>query len=473
METLLARCLLLLVLYSIAATGLARQGSSITSPSACLSDIECPTTHYCSLRKVAPAFSCLPRLSAGVKCRSSITECKPGLHCGATRPSSDTKRCQKQKALGETCQPDDAFSCLAPNVCHDKTNICVPDTFGLAGDSCEEYGNNYFATCKQQFHCVNRKCKRKKSKGSCVNDFECAGICAGGLPIEFKGQCLDLHKQNQVCSRNSDCKQVLNPPPRTDELVCNIHIPSGIAGICVLESNLLRRLGQKCNREKDRCDARRGLSCRWANTLSRFACVHTSSSIYCEPGSTLSSCITDGTPRECRKPIFHGGYRPLPFFQCLRRRETRPWGTVCNRDTFTVCEVGTSCELVPGIGNKMAYPPPALRMCLKVRNLGGKCGNNLRVTCGKSLICKNGTCVKGVENRSVKVTHADFSTSCAKLPCVPGYSCEQPPGSFKKCVLPARTVGLGKVCYGKALFGRVSLINIFSSHKFTRARPLV
>lgn len=435
----------------------------IIAPGVCLSDVECPSTFSCHSRGFYPQYQCTPRNGLNETCytnpiNSAPILCQEGLFC-----SSGV--CRSTLPLGATCTI--SSDCGPTNYCSLEDRKCKK--LGKLGTSCM-----YDSECDVDagFYCnsLRQKCLRRRPAGKYCNpnnQVVCAGYCDSSTK-----KCVETKSELESCTSNQQCSRFpLHRGDRVyDDALCNI--PKGSTGICVTESRLIKVLGARCSISKDKCDARRGLSCRWSSKLRKAVCQQMkkpkdNTIDYCTPGSEFSKCVDDSVPRGCRLPDYDNtdpdGYLERLFYRCSRAFEVVPRGAICNRAGFEQCEDGTSCNTILGVTElQFRTRPPRLATCVKVMQLGESCsGSKFRTQCDYGLKCKQGVCVKGKPKETLP-THADIGDDCSKLPCVPGAVCEN--GGFfsdRACTWPTKIVSKGQLCFGTARFYKVSSTHFY------------
>lgn len=423
---------------------------AITNPNVCLSNLECPKTSTCDNEGQYPQFQCVPRKDVGESCITfpfSVESCLPGLYCSFGK-------CSPTLPIGANCTLNE--QCGPAATCRRTDQTC--QKMGLKKAPCEF---SFDCDIDAGFYCntaVNRCVPRKAAGSPCTNKepAECAGYCNKKTKL-----CMETKKEATFCSNGEQCSRF--PYRRSDrdvdDALCNI--PKNKVGICVTESRLVKELGAPCSIRKDRCDARRGLSCQWNRNLRKAVChqkrKETDQTVaYCTPGNDFSICVNDAIPRGCRKPPYDNsdpdGYLERVFYRCVRAYETVPRGAICNRVDYAVCANGTSCRTIPGVSElEFRTRPPRLSTCVVVRGLGESCsGSKFRTQCEYGLKCENDVCVTG--NSEIPYTHSDIDDVCSRRPCVPGTVCL---ADEKVCSLPTRTVQEGNICYESARFYRV------------------
>eukprot|EP00178_Gracilaria_changii_P026662 TRINITY_DN821_c0_g1_i1.p1 TRINITY_DN821_c0_g1~~TRINITY_DN821_c0_g1_i1.p1 ORF type:complete len:526 (-),score=52.67 TRINITY_DN821_c0_g1_i1:1894-3471(-) len=462
----------------------------ITSPQSCLSDIECPLDQYCKPPDATQndfffgtgsveASTCVPRLPERSNCTNvGLSECEQGTFCGFVddfNPSPLT--CLRQLPSGASCALSATAPCRDDLVCEIEPT-CRAFTFGFGGDFCQ-----FDRHCQQQqgFYCrsnFNQCTAKRPPGGACAlepENFECEGFCVN--PEQFgrqPGVCQRLQTAGEKCNDDTQCQTIPFPfqTSRTDDLLCNK--PTGAIGTCVLQSDLIRRLGAHCDPTNDTCDARRGLSC--GPVGEHFKCVQRAASPdsflhYCTPNSPLSSCPPDdfGNLRECRRSLnsdkqFEG------VFACRIRRQVVPLGNPCSVEEFAVCAPGAVCAEAPGVDRPVGrFPPPPLRTCMKVLPSGAPCADQFRFKCEQGSFCVDGTCEQAETPPTVAIEFASVAEDCSELSCPPGTECtadSDVPDSAKICRLPVQEVELWKPCFQAAQF---RLVSFFSAACYSRA----
>lgn len=206
----------------------------ITSPSFCLTFLDCPSTQFCN-----STFRCSPRLLPPLTC--SLTtgfQCADSNHCAFL---TSTPQCQPQAALNSPCNPSASAPCLPPNICLRSTRACQPFQTGFLGDLCALDND-----CQQTagFYCNGRtgRCARKfadgKMCGNSVSNNECSGICVDGDPVDprRRGKCAPTQKVGGKCRENRECEgnrflDVRFGRSVRDRVACNV--PQGDIGRCI------------------------------------------------------------------------------------------------------------------------------------------------------------------------------------------------------------------------------------------------
>lgn len=465
----------LFISLSTAATG----QRVITEAGNCIRQSECNTrTEYCSFK-----LRCHARGSVKARCSSS-TQCKRGLYCDRNGV------CTQQKGLFEKCNR--CFDCCAVHgntrtICSPISDRCIFS--GLNGNVCGRYRNS---DCQHGYYCQranygeNGKCSRKKPEGSICglrdhNHDVCRGFCSRFSWIytatHFKhGVCVTGSKLGEPCTEDQQCvghrkddegpwfeRNFYNPPP----VQCNV--PKGSIGICEHEHKLLKKEGKSCNLRKDRCDAKRGLSCR--RTPNGARCMlnvledDQYATPFCDIHGNLSRCnLRNGISTVCRKGTREGLLHDAAlyysiehsdalyssnildeFFVCRKRKEIIPRGWRCHGSSspqshrglleHAVCEKGTTCRQVHGLRTGHWPRRGTAGFCAVVKKEGEKCFSKFRDACGEGLKCHKHVCVKG--NPDTTITHADVYNACDVLPCVPGTQCME---SYSRpfCDIPQR-----------------------------------
>lgn len=457
---------------SLSPTSRSSTSFSVSAPEICLRDIECGPKAFCSPLQQSGLFgTCKPRLSVGTQCETHAS-CAEGAFCIVTAPP---KLCTRQAARGEKCNPVQANVCLPGLTCTPpKNNPCIPalacdsslgrcqpDAPGKEGATCQ-----FDRDCDQNdgFYCMTEPgvCTRKKPDGAQCgirsDNRECQGFCLTGFGI-IGGICAPTQPLGGLCTENRHCTAPFNLRPRLDRVICNLPRSSGLVGVCAKTSQLKRKLGDPCNYRSDLCDARRGLSCRWASSLKRAACQHRFDLLgdgfsYCKPGSPLSRCPGPQQffPTECRTQRVVPGER-FPssvenFTRCSRKRRFIRPGVMCSDEADT-CQRGSVCRIIPGVlpmptGRFSRFGPPSTVYCVRTLKAGSQCNNakKFRELCDNGLQCVSGNCKKS--SGEVKNTHAALNAPCSSLPCSPGLTC----GENKVCETQKVVLAFGKLCKG-------------------------
>lgn len=443
----------------------------ITSPRTCLSNLECPASQYCDTGLSGALSICLKRLGVGQRCDLGEDSCKDGLHCTLLRPAFE-RFCTRQAPPPELCDLTKVRPCSSNNTtCRRTDNQCGRET-GFAGDKCRV---DVIGECQQDrgFYCNSGEgaCTRRKPTGAVCglggSNYDCEGFCATGSPT---GTCAPTQEEGGLCLEDYHCKRLLFPPPRTDQLMCNI--PRGRVGRCIRESRLIRVLGVACNPSFDRCDARRGLGCRWTASEKRFVCQQRAAPgdlrllNYCTPGSPFSTCLPrTGIPVLCRQGSgldIHGN-AVVNYFSCQRRLQVVRPGRSCSTSYYSTCGANSTCERVEGVLLEKVYHGPStpLRFCVHTVGIGASCSNKFYIKCAANLTCVAGRCVASSSSTPARVknTHAGVNVDCSKLPCIPGAVCTKIEGPFaasapSRCMLPTRIMKEGQHCFDTALAKR-------------------
>lgn len=458
----------------------------VTAPGNCLRDSECDKrSEYCSLN-----HRCHTRQSENAGCLWNKA-CDYGLYCRGKTTGSGV--CKRQKGLFEKCDRNDVESCAVNGnvryMCSPETNRCVRT--GFEGDVCIWNGD-----CQSEYYCktmhltLSGRCRKRLPEGAkCgLNDDydDCQGVCSHGsadhlLPSERSKHsvCVTASTLGEACTESRHCRGHVddNQGPRFDRnryrvspVICNI--PKGDIGICEHAHKLIKKEGLKCNPSKDRCEARRGLSCGKTPTGPRCMFNVFDDDKYarpfCDINGKFSRCNNhDGIPTECREgsaiDILHSSIYEYSTefdesFRCHRKREIVPQGSPCSHVSYAVCEKGTTCRTIPAIQGNY-YKNPTTQFCVAMKNEGEECFSKFHYACNDGLKCHNNMCVKG--NPDAIITHADFNGRCDLLPCIPHFKCLHTNGStYGYCVLKniAKSKGL---CFDTALKTYVSCSSRF------------
>lgn len=453
----------------------------ITDPGTCIRDADCAwPSHFCD-----DINQCRPRLKENADCYSSH-HCRDGLYCGQ---KDGRDACVPQNKPFEDCDMFDHLSCASQgNVtykCSQDSGTCL--NIGFPGQGCSTA--NPAHDCQPGNYCQfaghlyssGAKCLPQRPLGAAcglIGDaFECKDYCAYSLllPDISAGVCTLPSRIGQPCREDSQCRgyaKAYNDPKAIGgpKVICNK--AKGDIGVCQHERNLIKKDGARCNPKKDYCDSERGLSCRPTPTGPRCMFNRFDGDAigvaYCDLNSKFSKCNSrDGWPTECRANVDPSSYGlEKEFFQCLRKREILPQGSMCNMFDYTVCEKGTSCEAVPGIeqerflaGTKIEASPlaPEAKFCVAVKQEGEKCFNKFKFGCAEGLKCENNVCVKG--SPDLAVTHAHFNRYCDSLPCVPGTVCKLLGPGIELCEFEKEWKREGESCYPTALKSVVSFLS--------------
>lgn len=430
---------------------------TITSPQLCVHNEECGTHSFCNWTASNDIPRCNPLLTIGEKCFDAQDKCLRDLLCSPQNEFDAV--CTKKGNLNATCSVFDTLPCRSPLACNPSTNTCTKYTFGFAGDKCftdEHCQPDHFCKPKVQVYPNDDEdglCQKKKPAGAgCSAHKECLGFCDS--PNEGEKICFDTVPLGAPCSWDYNCRQ---SSTSTARVFCNK--PDGPIGHCTTVSRLIKRLGAKCRRPVDLCDARRDLSCAWASSLGRMACQHGRQRVSnfvsfhnCQPGSRLSTCklVRRSFPAVCRLPVIPGwainpaGYRPV--YACQRKLDWVPQGAICDTE-HAVCKNGTVCRSVQGIlvGDNVGgqFGTDMYPYCVRIRKIGERCPDKFKFQCGSGLSCERDVCVKKSKgSKKDEISHAGLDGSCEKLPCSPGLECSEK----KICEKPTVVVGKMGLC---------------------------
>lgn len=442
----------------------------ITSANVCLTNAECPKSHYCLLTGFRSTNRCTSRHLHAHVCLAYNDDCQSGLYCKFSRKKNGTI-CQKQISLQKPCSPNDVAPCVGSAICSRLKRKCLPPkTTGGEGDPCEREADcnlDHGVYC----HYSSKTCKTQKSEGSKCDGFrdvyECNGFCAAGH-YQKGGICLNPRPLGSLCMQDEHCAKVSRLPFPSARTVCNVLM--GKIGRCMLQSALLKSLGLPCNPKIDRCDSRRALRCLFDKAMNKNVCQQRISVMlyaeqnrnYCTPGSPLSTCLQEDVARVCRRSK-RLEYSLEDFFHCNEPIQTLPRGSVCDHLEAVQCEPGTSCEKLSGVRlrHDQKHQTPLL-MCVKLVKRGGDCSDKFSTKCKGGLTCKKGTCIPDKPaSISPKNTHTTIDGHCTSLPCIPGTVCDRPdsvpPSSgFKQCMFPVIVAKKGESCTDDARFRKVS-----------------
>lgn len=273
-----------------------------------------------------------------------------------------------------------------------------------------------------------------------------------------RGVCAPTQLLGGLCALDRHCIIPFERHPRSDRVVCNRGRRS--MGICAKMSQLRTQLGDVCTLRHDLCDARRGLSCRWAPALRAAVCQHRFgfadvATPFCQRDNILSRCPGPRQlfPTECRAArAIPGKARSIAeekFTKCRRKRRFVSPGMAC-QDEYIHCRAGAVCRVVPGVlqatsnvSAKIARIPALY--CVRIVQFGGRCDvrKKFRQQCEGDLVCIRGRCHKNtMKTGNMKTTHAGERASCSKLPCAPGLFCD---GEIK-CIREKKAVAKGGLC---------------------------
>ncbi len=457
----------------------------------CLSNVECPKWTYCSDSRFgyfsadcgnsfipcdSTPHKCIPRLAANEECRIGSGDCAEGLYCAfASGRKTSNPICVPKLPRGAKCDLTHTRPCVGDLICSRTERRCLPFTTGLAGDKCQ-----YDSQCNQErgFYCKHVQfpkgpadylgtCTKKKAQGEpcdrAADNYECAGFC---LRVSFGpsrgGFCMNRRKIGQSCTADVQCRKVVvRRNERTEDALCNVQSkPGSKQGVCVMESNLLRKPGQACDPAMDLCDARRKLRCEKFN--GKFVCIQRSKlGGPCTRGSPYSFCSVKsaGTALECRRTLALTKKTPYRADVCSQVRVTVKAGEICNLVEHAICEKGTTCVRGPGIARqRYKYPPPLMAYCMKSVPLGGDCSNRFSTVCAEGSFCINKKCQKASSAPDVAVIFVGNNMVCTKRKCAPGLSCQLRFG-YKHCRLQTVVAGPWKACSTTPTATIVSLLH--------------
>lgn len=414
-----------------------------TSVNTCMSNFECPTDQYCSGADWYEALQkCVKRGHRGSNCQVRSDSCISGFVC-ADAPTKTV--CLERLNDGDICKRN-VYQCSEDLDCVKSQDGNFRCTMKLSAGSRCAYSNQ--CSSSQNLSCKMRKCTQKSAVGqSCTNYEQCeSSICASSK------KCAPRQKIGKLCLEDAHCVNSASPNTNGNHVYCNQGAIPSKHGRCLKDSQLIKELGANCSPKYDRCDSRRGLSCKWSPSDNRHVCQQRTVSGFCTPGSNYSKCESSFfSTRECYLAPDLGSYQePTPrFYKCNPFRTKVPIGIVCNNYAVE-CPKGSQCTTIPGISQYIGGAVGAFpyRACVYVRGVGEKCENKFESKCQDGLKCENGKCIKG--SSSSPETHANFGISCDSLPCVPGAECVK-----GTCQKRTKFVGLLQPCAPDALYNRV------------------
>lgn len=442
----------------------------ITDKGACLSDTDCPISHFCNSCPYPYScwglpFSCMRRRMTGARCNFD-SMCRSGNFCGPKHGVGDFF-CQVQLPLDYSCGNwPSKNECLGENNRCDSqagaplSSKCTQFKTGFAGDRCE-----YIVDCQQKngFFCNTsiQRCQRKKNAGEYCEyeafDYACKDRCHRNI-------CKPFLTIGDDCYEDEQCD--LDPFISGDreERTCNFNEYE--TGKCVKKKDLLISLGAQCNPNNDICDRRRRLYCKLHVPSKTFACQHTGwapyNSYYCAPNSSFSICKPNGSPQSCRLrntlPDEKSYEDPTCIFNnCLPSLEYSRRGQLCGLEENSVCLRGLSCELIKGVPRNWDI---LTKYCVKIKTkVGDNCRNKFTSKCGIHLKCVKGKCETGEPTGTEIKTHLGSWEWCGsargndRLSCAPGLVCHK---NKRRCVLPSKIMNEGEPCYYRTRLQPVS-----------------
>lgn len=422
----------------------------------CISNVDCAQLDYCARPSVfrvsgecglescdLKPVRCERRLTAMQQCSVSRDDCAAGLYCAFDVPGvqpGDGPVCVTQIGAGQKCAIDATKPCQGhPSFqCLRSTLLCERFA-GVAGVPCE-----FDRECDQDggFFCdqAANRCVPKKASGEpCGLGFsnnECAGYCARNEVGDnsFTGLCAPARALGERCMQDDQC---------VVGLVCNAN--GFEPGVCARDIMLIRKLGISCNMTNDLCDRNRNLICESARCVQR-----STAGSACTAQSPLSSCSPgtfEGAPLECRRPLSFTKKAPFSVDTCVRIPATVSRGQICSLSEQARCESGSVCMPAPGVENvDFEDPTPPLSYCVKIRPVGGKCGNPFRLGCPKGAFCINRRCTVQDEIPQVRIRFGGESSNCENQRCAQGLECRAE-GATRSCQQPVINVGAGDECF--------------------------
>lgn len=482
----------------------------ITSKRTCLSQSECPPTHFCNTDSYSDtSFTCVPLLRKHDRCNIHVDyQCQPNLYCTSEGSNGGPARCQRGSERTEQCDPNIPRSCAGfpYDACSQDTKTCIEANVGKLNDKC------ITGECKKSLglYCDSFTCKKKKSIGGDCSKYrdacDVSTYCDDPFPFPPKHNqnlsfCIKASHVGQKCLSDKHCKG--------SHGVCNIQ--SGKYGKCIPASQRVTKPGIVCNPKLDTCDGRRGLLCQKYN--SRHVCMQQASyrsnvrywmTPFCTPHNKYSKCMPYfGRPTECRLPFTCNDFPqceavrrnqadprlrenreyvlPTKFFpSCYGKRTYLEQGAICNIHESEICGPGLLCHFVPSVkDHPNASSPERTRHCVKtVKNVNGDCSDPFLTTCGIGMSCVNGRCRTGEklfknkwqQKKTHLGIHAYDRCDKSKLPCAPGLVCDKNEG---RCNRPKTVVKKGQPCYEVSKYRRVSssflkYITILRKERYTR-----
>lgn len=472
----------------------------ISAPDSCLSHAECPASDFCQTNTLSnTSFTCVSRFKKDDVCNSDIDyECESTLFCSSPSAGNNGRsRCRPRSVLGQPCLLSSFQSCagLPSVVCSPNTKTCVEAEERNLDEDCTS------TSCNQTegLFCDGFTCNRKSTVGGycepysdyCDDTSHCANPFTPSYNINYNTyMCLKSAVAGQKCSSDEQCNG--------DELICNK--PKASEGKCIDASQRIAKLGQPCNPALDKCDSRRGLSCRYLQK-GHHVCMHRvvfrteinyATVPYCSPMNKYSRCTPRfGRPTECRLLSSCEDYprceeaaldqtysiyeedrhyiRPTAVFpSCHEKQRLLGQGSLCNMYENEICGHGLRCDFVPNI-QETANDVPVIdgksvkktAHCVKVVSIvNGNCSNPFRHKCDAGLQCVHGLCKRSTKaiskiERQPKSHLGIYSRDrcdTSPLPCAPGLDCTKE----GLCDRPIRMVSNGRPCFDTSTHKRVS-----------------
>lgn len=468
----------------------------ITAKRICLSQSECPPTHYCNTDTYSiSSFTCVPLLKRNDQCNIHLDyQCQRRFYCSDKGSKSGVRRCQQGSTRNESCDPNIQQSCAGfpYDTCSRDSKTCIQANVGRLDAKCKSGA----CSKSQRLYCNNLVCRKQHSLGGDCSKYpdSCDGSTYCDNPFLFtpkfmfqKAMCLKTSNVGQKCLSDRQCKGA--------DSVCIIQ--SGSYGKCIHPSQRITKPGSSCNTKLDTCDRRRGLSCQ--RFQGRYVCMQRAtyrsnfrywSTPYYTPNNKFSQCMPYfGRPTECRilssceqfpqckdAARQQAGTRttaareyiiPTPlFWSCLAERKFLRQGALCNIQENEICGPGLLCHFVPSVTDQLKYSSPKrMGHCVKViKQVNGVCSDPFQTKCETGMSCVDGRCRRGrqsfkfnAQQKTHLGTHSVDRCDTSKLPCAPGLVCDK---QSRRCDRPKKMVKKGHVCYDISRF-RVVSFNFF------------
>lgn len=178
----------------------------VSSKHTCLSQPECPPTHFCNTDSYSDtSFTCVPLLRNGDQCNIHLDyKCQPNLYCSSKGSNGGPPRCQRGSERTERCEPNIQRSCAGfqYDACSQDTKTCIEANVGNLNDKCNSGG------CKTSkgLYCHNFTCKKQQSAGGDCSKYwdscDDSTYCENPLPLPHKA-----NEKSSVCIKASHVGQ--------------------------------------------------------------------------------------------------------------------------------------------------------------------------------------------------------------------------------------------------------------------------
>lgn len=239
-----------------------KHARSITDRGACLSDTDCPISHFCSLyitSSWARLFSCIRRRVTGAKCDFD-SMCQSGNYCGPRTEAGDSF-CQLQHQLNASCDETWPYE----NICQGENNWCDPlwkkcapvttkiaEAQWLSYEDCQKRKGSTANPSK-----INSRARKMRVR-SATAARAITHVKAGATEIVvdlFRTSCSMI---GDNCDYSMQCGSEDFISSDREERTCNFDYQE--TGKCAKENDLFIALGVKCNPFNDICDRRKGIA---------------------------------------------------------------------------------------------------------------------------------------------------------------------------------------------------------------------